>query len=87
MTSARGTDAQTRCPTGRVAGREGFLKAFVDIELGDAIIPWLRQRGDQLLPLSVLHTPGRRAAGAGRGIGHWFVFEPEGDPSQAGRPL
>jgi hypothetical protein len=72
VTPARSTDAQAGGPARGIARRKGFFQAFVDIDLGDGILPRLSQRCREALTLLMLCAPGRRAARAGRWIGYGF---------------
>jgi hypothetical protein len=70
MTPARGTDAQRRDPARGITRGKRLFQAFIDIDLGDVILPRFGQRCGEALPLFVLRAPGRRAARTGRWIGH-----------------
>jgi hypothetical protein len=70
---AWGPDAQTNRPARGIARRKCFFQAFVDVELGDRILPRLGLRGREALALLMLCAPGRRTARSGRWIGHVSV--------------
>ena len=73
MPPARRPDAQAGCPARGIARRKGLFQAFVDVVLGDGILPRLSHSCCKALPLFMLCAPGRRASRTGCWIGHASV--------------
>src|SRR5262245_44033626 len=68
--AARGPDAQPSSPARWIACRKTLFQAFINIELGDGVLPRLSHCCREALAFLVLRAPCRRTARTGRWIGH-----------------